>query len=319
MATARLGEVALIQRIRAAGGGRTAGVRVGIGDDCAVLRVPAGCEMVVTTDFSLEGRHFRRDWHSPESVGHRCLVRGLSDVAAMGAKPIAAFLSLGLPVGYQLKWVDGFMAGFRALAEAHGVELAGGDTAQTMGAEIVADVVVTGAVKRGKALLRAGARVGDRLYVTGRLGGAAVELAGLASGAVKCPRRIGAGHPHAFPEPRVEVGLALVRRGIASACMDLSDGLSTDLGHLCRASGVGAEVDEVPLAAGASLDQGVNGGEDYELLFAARAGVKVPRKIAGAEVTCIGRVVKGAGVRLGGKEIQGGGWEHFREPKGLRL
>jgi thiamine-monophosphate kinase len=274
--------------------------------------------MVVTTDFSLEGRHFRRDWHSPESVGHRCLARGLSDVAAMGAKPMAAFLSLGLPGGYQLKWVDGFMAGFRALAEAHGVELAGGDTAQTMGAEIVADVVVTGAVKRGKALLRSGARVGDRLYVTGKLGGAAVELARLASGVVKCPRGLAAGHPHAFPQPRVEVGLALVRRGIASACMDLSDGRSTDLGHLCRASGVGAEVDGVPLAAGASLDQGLHGGEDYELLFAARAGVKVPRKIAGVEVTCIGRVVKGEGVRLGGKEIQGGGWEHFREPKGLR-
>lgn len=311
MANARLGEVTLIERIRASGRGRNAAVRMGIGDDCAVLRVPAGCEMVVTTDFSLEGRHFRRDWHTAESVGHRCLARGLSDVAAMGAKPVAAFLSLGLPAGYELKWVDRFMAGFGALAKKHGVELAGGDTAQVTGEEIVMDVVVTGAVKRRKALLRSGARVGDKLYVTGKLGGATMELAALAAGK-RCPRRAEEGHPHTFPVPRVEVGLALVRRGIASACIDLSDGLSTDLGHLCKASGVGAELGDVPLADGASLDQGLRGGEDYELLFAARAGVKVPRTIRGVEMTCIGRVVEGNLVRFQGSTMKAGGWEHFR-------
>ncbi len=168
----RLNELGLIERIRvSAERSRVAGVRVGIGDDCAVLRVPRGHEMVVTTDLSLEGRHFRRDWHTAESAGHRCLARGLSDVAAMGAKPLGAFLSLALPREYDLDWVDGFLVGFVELAKRWEVQLAGGDTAQAPGGEILADVVVTGTVRAGKALLRSGAKVGDRIYVTGRLGG----------------------------------------------------------------------------------------------------------------------------------------------------
>src|SRR5580698_10308373 len=135
-------ELELIERIRAGSRGRNAAVKVGIGDDCAVLRVPAGHEMVVTTDFSLEGRHFRRDWHTAQSAGHRCLARGLSDVAAMGGRPIAAFLSLALPKGFQVVWVDGFIEGFGALAERFGVELAGGDTSEAPGDGIAADVTV---------------------------------------------------------------------------------------------------------------------------------------------------------------------------------
>lgn len=308
-----LGELALIARIRAGAGGRNAGVRLGIGDDCAVLRVPRGCEMVVTTDFSLEGKHFRRDWHTPESVGHRCLARGLSDVAAMGAKPVAAFLSLALPKAYEVRWVDGFMRGLGALAERFRVELAGGDTAEAAGEEIAADIVVVGAIERGKALRRSGARVGDGIYVTGSLGGAAVELAELASGG-RCPKQVGVAgaHPHAFPEPRVAVGRGLLRRGMASSCMDLSDGLSTDLRHLCVASGVGAEVDgaALPLGRGATVSQALYGGEDYELLFT--AGGKVPGRIAGVAVTRVGQIVEGTGVRLDGMRLKAGGWEHLR-------
>ena len=125
--------MALIARIRERSDTRNRAVRVGIGDDCAILRVPAGAEMVVTTDFSLEGRHFRRDWHTPESVGHRCLARGLSDIAAMGARPTAAFLSLSMPAPLDLSWVDRFLAGFGALAKKWGTELAGGDTCEAPG------------------------------------------------------------------------------------------------------------------------------------------------------------------------------------------
>ena len=157
-----MGELQLIERIRrqAQSGVRGSGVRLGIGDDCAVLRVPRGHEMVVTTDFSLEGRHFRRDWHSAASAGHRCLARGLSDLAAMGAWPAGVFLSLALPAAYEAAWVDGFLDGLLALAAEHGVELAGGDTAEAPGAEVLADIVCVGSVPRGRALLRSGAWVG---------------------------------------------------------------------------------------------------------------------------------------------------------------
>ena len=304
--TARLGELGIIERIRAsAERTRMPGVRVGIGDDCAVLRVPRGHEMVVTTDFSLEGRHFRRDWHTAESAGHRCLARGLSDVGAMGAKPLAAFLSLALPKAYDLDWVEGFMGGFGELARRWGVELAGGDTAQAPGEEILADIVVTGTVKAGRALLRSGAGEGDRIYVTGRLGGAAAEIAGMAAGVGGSRGR------QSFPEPRVGVGMTLLRRRLATACIDLSDGLSTDLRHLCGASGVGADLTGVPVSEGATLEQALHGGEDYELLFTS-AGT-VGRQIAGVDVTCVGEIVAATGVRMNGVELPPGGWEHFRE------
>ena len=191
------GEAGLISRIRAGNRSRNGAIRLGIGDDCAVIRVARGHEMVVTTDFSLEGRHFRRDWHSPQSVGHRCLLRGISDVGAMGGKPIAAFLSLALPKGFGLDWVDGFVEGFDALAAHCGIELAGGDSAEAAGAEIIADVVVVGCVRKGRELVRTGAQVGDCIYVTGTLGGAAAELAELAAGKPS-PVRMGPGLPGTF-------------------------------------------------------------------------------------------------------------------------
>jgi thiamine-monophosphate kinase len=299
-----MGELELIRRIQAASAGRNAAVRLGIGDDCAVLRVPAGCELVVTTDFSLEGRHFRRDWHTAESAGHRCLARGLSDIAAMGAYPLAAFLSIALPAGFEVGWLDGLMEGLNALAERFGVELAGGDTSEAPGAHILADIIVVGAVEEGKALRRSGARVGDGIYVTGTLGGAAVELDEMRAGAAS--RR----GPQSFPEPRAAVGRELL--GLASACMDLSDGLSTDLGHLCRASGVGAELSSaaIPLGDGATLEQGLNGGEDYELLFTAPEFAA--DMIAGVAVSRIGTIVGDLGVRMDGAELVAGGWEHLR-------
>jgi thiamine-monophosphate kinase len=298
-----LGEREFLRRLRARAGSGTSVLRVGIGDDAAVLRPPRGSEVVVTTDLMLEGVHFRRDWHSAGMVGARCLTRGVSDLAAMGARPTAAFLSLGLPPG-DLAWGEAFLEGVLGLAREYGVELAGGDLAESRGGA-VADIVLTGSVPRGRALLRSGARRGDFVYVTGELGGAAADLARLRGG----------GRAEHVARARVEVGEFLMRRGIASACIDLSDGLSTDLDHLCEESGVGAEVSSaaVPVARGSSLEMAVNGGEDYELLFTA-AG-RVPKVIAGVAVSRIGRVVKarkGGRVWVDGSVLEVRGWEHFR-------
>src|SRR5512142_152539 len=211
-----LGERALIRKIRARANAGSA-IVAGIGDDAAVLRLPAGHEALVTTDFSLEGVHFRREWHPAEVVGHRCLTRGLSDIAAMGGEPIAAFLSLALPADLDQKWVDGFLRGFYALARKFGVTLAGGDTAQSPSG-VLADIMVLGSVPRGKAILRSGAKVGDDIYVTGKLGVGVAALNRLFAReeAAKVLRDKSA-RKHFYPTPRIEIGRYLRERGIASA------------------------------------------------------------------------------------------------------
>jgi thiamine-monophosphate kinase len=235
-----LNEKSLIRRIRAAAVRRGAQVASGIGDDCAALRLPHGHEVLVTTDFSLEGIHFRRQWHPPDSVGHRCLTRGLSDIAAMGGSPHSAFLSLALPPDLPQKWVDGFVAGFLNLADRYSVTLAGGDTAQSPDG-VLADIVMLGSAPAGKAILRSGAQPGDLLYVTGTLGAALAALNRLREGEKLRPRS----YPkHFYPEPRLAVGQFLRENKLASAMIDISDGLSTDLAHICEESGVGAKVYE---------------------------------------------------------------------------
>jgi thiamine-monophosphate kinase len=333
-----LGELGLIEQIRRdfPAGGKA--VTLGIGDDCAILRPPAGCEVLVTTDFTLEGQHFRRDLHPPESVGHRCLARGLSDLAAMGGTPLAAFLSLALPGAMLAEtagraWIARFFKGLRTLGEMHGVSLAGGDTSESPGGKsalIFADIVVVGTAPKGDALRRSGGVAGDALYVTGQLGGAAAELSAM----LKRQRRIlnvatTEGHPQLFPEPRLDVGESLLRRELATACLDVSDGLSTDLAHLCRASGVCAEIEQAalpihPLAsklgANVALRAALHGGEDYELLFAAPASVLMPTSLAGIPITRIGSLKKKRSGRPlmtmltpdGNRvELKPGGWEHF--------
>ncbi|HZY62337.1 MAG TPA: thiamine-phosphate kinase [Edaphobacter sp.] len=336
-------ELELINEVRrrfAGGSGRA--VRLGIGDDCAILRTQPGHETVVTTDFTLEGRHFRRDLHPPESVGHRCLARGLSDIAAMGATPIAAFLSLAVPSDLMAKtkgraWIERFFNGLGALAKRNQVPLAGGDTAESPGNAVLADIVLLGSLPAGKALRRSGAKAGETIYVTGALGGSATELQSMLAGnnRKKSARIIRtkifstADHPQMFPEPRIVIGEVLRRRGLATACIDISDGLSTDLAHLCRASGVAAEIDSnaIPLhplartlQPAAALDAALHGGEDYELLFSAPASVHIPRKIAGISITRIGKFVpksaKKPMMTLISPEnaratLEPGGWEHF--------
>jgi thiamine-monophosphate kinase len=315
-----LSEKKLIQQIRRmAGGGES--VRTGIGDDCAVLRVPSGHDLLVTTDFTIEKVHFRRDWHRPELVGQRCLTRGLSDIAAMGGKPEAAFLSLAVPGDLPQKWVDRFLKGLLELAEDFKVPLAGGDTAESAGG-IQADIVVVGSVPKGKAVLRSGAKPGERIYVTGELGGSAAALARLSKS-----KLVGAGYLRNFsgyslPRARVAVGQRLRQRGMASAMSDLSDGLSTDLEHICQESRVGAEIEAqaIPCAQvggerkRVGLEFALHGGDDYELLFTSAAAV--PAQVAGVRLTRIGRTTRSAGMRLIGADgeqqrLRAGGWEHF--------
>jgi thiamine-monophosphate kinase len=351
-----MGELELIDRIRSGWRASAAigpsprvraaasrGVVLGIGDDCAILRPPRGHEVLVTTDFTLEGRHFRRDWHSPESVGHRALARGLSDLAAMGARPLAAFLSLALPTDMLAKragraWVEHFFDGLRDLAGRVGAPLAGGDTSESPNDMVLADIVLVGSAPANRALRRSGGSAGDALYVTGALGGAAAELAAMAllnekqrGGPSKKTGTIRASdsateHPQLFPEPRLAVGQALLRRRLATAAIDLSDGLSTDLAHLCRESGVGAVIEAGklpihPLAKAHSTTEqalgfALNGGEDYELLFAAPPSVRIPHTLVDVPITCIGKLLRGKGISLieqngRSRPLKPGGWEHF--------
>ena len=318
-----LAEKALIARIRHLAQKAGSSVMAGIGDDCAVLRVPPGHEALITTDFTLEGIHFRRDWHSAESVGHRCLARGLSDIAAMGGEPLAVFLSLALPRDLPQSWVNAFLRSLLTLAGKFGVTLAGGDTAESPNG-VLADIVVLGTVPKGKAIRRSGARPGDRIYISGVLGGSAATVQRMMKIKHKLKPR---DFPrHFFPEPRLELGRILREKGLASAMIDTSDGLSTDLAHICQESGVGAEVqaEEIPRADigkpahEVDLHFALHGGEDYELLFTAPRGKRVPARLAGLPITQIGHITRGRRVLLRNKEGVGyellpQGWEHFRQ------
>jgi thiamine-monophosphate kinase len=324
---AQIRRMASVRPSRTNGGVRPIRILTGIGDDCAVLRLPPRRgkqqDTLVTTDFSLEGIHFRRDWHSPESVGHRCLARGLSDIAAMGGEPVAAFLSLALPRDLPKDWVGRFMRSLIGLAQKHGVTLAGGDTAESPQG-ILADIVVVGSAPKGKSVLRSGARAGDRIYVSGELGGSAAAVWEMRK---KPKRKLNPReYPrHFFPEPRIALGRILREKGLVSAMIDTSDGLSTDLAHICEESGVGAELqtEAIPRASVGKparvvhLPFALHGGEDYELLFTAPRGKRIPPQIAGVPITLIGHVTRGRKAILRnrdgvGYELEPGGWEHFR-------
>ena len=321
-----LPEKRLIARLRAGVGKQrihTANrVINGIGDDCAVLRTARGHDALVTTDFSIEGVHFRREWHDPESVGHRCLVRGLSDIAAMGGKPVAAFLSLAVPHDLPQSWVDRFARGLVDLARKHTVELAGGDTSESPDG-VLADIIVVGTVPKGMAVLRSRARPGDRIFVSGELGGSAAAVRQMMQSGKKV--RPDEFHRHFYPQPRIELGRILREKKVASAMIDTSDGLSTDLAHICEESGVGAELDSalIPCARvgrpsrKVDLDLALHGGEDYELLFTARPATRIPGKIAGTKITQIGSIIRGNKILLRTPDglpqnLKPRGWEHFR-------
>jgi thiamine-monophosphate kinase len=235
----------------------------------------------------------------------------------MGGTPVAAFLSLALPAKLPQRWVDRFMKGFLTLAKHFSVPLAGGDTAQSLSG-VLADIVVIGSVPRGKALLRSGARPGDHMYVTGMLGGSVAALNRLRRGERLRPQ---SSPEHFFPTPRIAVGQYLREHRLASAMIDLSDGLSTDLSHICEESRVGALVhaDSLPTISDSpeSLAFALHGGEDYELLFTAPATRRVPKKIAGVPVRQIGEILpsRRSQMWLGSEglrvPLKPKGWEHF--------
>jgi thiamine-monophosphate kinase len=317
----------IVQIRRMARSGKNPAVVTGIGDDCAVLRLLPGRgkekDTLITTDFTLEGIHFRRDWHPAEAVGHRCLARGLSDIAAMGGEPVAAFLSLALPRDLPQNWVGRFAQSLISLAKQYGVILAGGDTAESPNG-ILADIVVVGTAPKGEAVLRSGAGAGDLIYVSGELGGSAAAVSEMRK---KPKRKLNPrDYPrHFFPEPRIELGRILREKGLASAMIDTSDGLSTDLAHICEESGVGAEVQAelIPRATvgkparEVDLQFALHGGEDYELLFTAPRGTRIPTRIAETPITRIGHITRGRKIFLVnrgrvGYELQPRGWEHFQ-------
>lgn len=322
-------EFRLIERLQARTARTRDDVRLGIGDDAALLAVPAGQELAVAIDTLVEGVHFPRGT-APADIGWKALAVNLSDLAAMGATPAWALLALTLPeqpVEAQQALVDGLAEGFAELARTHGVALVGGDTTR---GPLVLSVAMHGFVPAGQALRRDGARVGDLVFVTGTLGDAAAGLQRLApaADADEERRRVRLRARLNRPEPRVAAGLAL--RGRASACIDVSDGLLADLGHLCTSSAVGAELDAAMLPLSSALlgscdetaarDFALAGGDDYELCFTvppALAGdVQADLARLGCGATRIGRIVESAGVRVRGADGQWltpsrTGWDHF--------
>jgi thiamine-monophosphate kinase len=305
----------------------------GIGDDAAVFRRRAGFDTVITADLLVEGVDFEieRFGTSARDVGHKALAVSLSDVAAMGARPTMCLLSVGVPRGrWEAGFLEEFYGGVRALARRYGVSIIGGDVSRTP-ERVVVDSVVLGEVRRGRAVLRSDARPGDQIFVTGALGGGAAGLRVLSEQAgaklSRAQRRLV--RRQTRPEPRVEWGRLLGEGRLASAMIDLSDGLSSDLAHLCRESGVGALIEEeaVPvdpllkscgLTRAEALSLALDGGEDFELLFTAppRRAARVPAEVGGVRVTRIGEVTAAPGrvriVRDGrARPLRPGGFEHF--------
>jgi len=302
----------------------TSGAVLGVGDDCALLAPTPGMQLAVSSDMLLEGRHFSPQ-DSPAGIGHKSLAVNLSDLAAMGATPRWATLSIALP-GVDEAWLQAFARGFFRMADAHGLELVGGDT--TRGVLSIA-ITVIGEVPPGQALRRNGAQAGDEVWVSGQLGSAALALAyrqgRLFMEQVDAAKVLPALY---LPQPRVSLGIAL--RGIAHSAIDISDGLLADLGHIMQASRVGAvlEFARIPVAAVTQnyLENSVArecvlaGGDDYELCFTAAAdqhdAVLAVGAQAGVAVTCIGRITAQAGLQVLDAQgepmpIEKTGYDHF--------
>jgi thiamine-monophosphate kinase len=282
---------------------------LGVGDDCALWQIQPGMQLALSTDMLVEGRHFLSTV-PPKRLGHKALAVNLSDLAASGAKPVAFTLALAMP-RIDEAWLQGFSAGLLALADQHTCELVGGDTTQ---GPLTICITVMGEVPPGDALLRQGAQVGDDIYVSGSVGDARLALEVMrgqlslsASDFESCRQRM------EQPQPRIALGLAL--RGVANACIDVSDGLAGDLGHVLKASQVGAVLttDWVQDSAAISvamqslpfarrLDMALAGGDDYELLFTAAPeqaeAVQHAANEADVSVTCIGRITTGSGLQV---------------------
>ncbi len=307
-------------------------LRVGVGDDAAILR-PSPCkEWVITCDQFIEGIHFLREAHPPEVVGYKALARATSDLAAMGAKPEVFLLSAALPGGRVGSWLNKMLAGMGKAARQFGLSLAGGDTARVVQGGVALNLTVLGSIAVHDAILRRTARRGDAIFVTGRLGAAQLGLEMILRGWHKQRPWRRLLRAHYCPEIHIELGQWLARNRLASAMMDVSDGLSTDLQRMCLASGVGARLREEKLPCVAvpkelqrkgidPLALALHGGEDYGLLFTVphRFAARIPKSFRGAPLTRIGEIVSGRNVilrGLNGREtvLEPEGWDHFRNP-----
>lgn len=329
----RFGENAVLKRIEEIASWpatRSTGLRLGIGDDAALFKGAAGSDQILTCDWFLEGTHFLRDRHPPDAVGWKCLARAVSDVAAMGGVPRCFLLSLALPATHTGQWLDQFLGGLRRAAKRLDCLLAGGDT--TRRKDILINVTVVGEVRTGKAILRSGARSGDSLFTSGRLGEAELGLRLIRNSNRRLNRRNPILRKHLYPEPRLALGRWLAEKRLASAMMDISDGLSTDLPRLCTASGVGARVEAAKIPAvrvpkngrshgGNPLNMALHGGDDYELLFTVpRTKLKhIPRSFQGISITAIGEITRERTLVLvhqSGREapLPNRGWDPFRNP-----
>ena len=323
---------------RAVGRPARAGVHLGIGEDAAVVVPGRNTDLVVTCDAFLEGVHFFADRHPPDSVGYKSLARATSDIAAMGGTPRFFLLTLALPQERTGKWLSGFLQGMRRAARQLSVRLIGGDTTRYLSISI--SITVFGEAAPGRAITRTGARPGDILYVTGKLGRAKLGLElirncplGDIKGLIRSQNRLL--RLHLYPRIRTRLGEWLAKHRIASSMIDISDGLSTDLDHLCAASRVGARVwaERIPRVDTASglpkfarklkldpLEMALHGGDDYELLFT------VPRELAKRlrsapefqDITAIGEIERGKQIFLvdsfgRAKPLKPSGWDPFRK------
>ncbi len=317
-----LGERRVISRIRRAFSEPRKDILIGIGDDAALVKAPKS--LLLTTDILVEDEDFRRAVHPPRLLGRKALNVNLSDIAAMGGRPLHALVGMAIPGDLEESWLRKFMAGFRSAAREARVALVGGDLSKSE--KIMISVTVTGEAK--SPVTRSGARAGDWIFVSGTLGDAAQGFRLLEEGGLQGKGRGVRPLIRAFldPVPRLDLGALLARRKLASAMIDISDGLSVDLAHICEESGVGAEIETSRVPISAALKRfakdpqalALNGGEDFELLFTVR-----PANIAAVEglaskfrLTRIGRVTSGKKIFLitpdkKKKPLRAGGFEHF--------
>jgi len=320
-----------IPSIRGRGG--FGGVRLGIGDDAALVAPSRGREWVLTCDQFLEGVHFLGRIHPADSVGYKALARATSDIAAMGGRPRLFLLALAIPASRTGVWFDGFLRGMGRAARALGVRLAGGD--MTKSAKVCINITVLGEIEPGLAVTRAGARPGDHIYVSGRLGRAHLGLELVRRGLGRRAQLRDLVQPHLYPRIQLKLGEWLAAHRVPSAMMDISDGLSTDLGRLCAASQVGARVYEAriptvaipPFAAARlrgrnmkALQMALHGGDDYGLLFtvAPRNARRLARAPEFRDLMPIGEITRGRRILLVAREgssqpLRQRGWNPFRK------
>ena len=299
-----LGEGGLIQRIRAQF--QNSGVVLGIGDDTAVLDFPEGHSVLFCSDLLAEDSHFIRGLHPADSVGYKAVAVNVSDIGAMGGVPMHFVISLAAPGDLDVEWVDSFYSGVAQACRNFKVSLVGGDSSTAK--SIFVDVAMVGRVKTGGAVRRSGAKPGDRIYVTGALGGSARGLQLLRNGVTNDP----AVQKHLYPQPRHEIGAAVALK--AHAMIDVSDGLSTDLGHILEESKVSARIyrNKIPVASGATMDEVLHGGEEYELLITTDANLDgIPLIPIGEIIPSTDRhqilLVDGSGESV----LEPRGWQHF--------